>query len=123
MKKGVSAFQHVRLLKWCAEHEVRVVWNLLYTLLLIYFFVMWARFVLDLVRTFNRSWRPRGFVLVLVEGVYTVTDPLVRFFRRLVPPIRLGQVALDLGWSIAMLVVIVAKTVVSWLAAASAASA
>ena len=93
-----------------------VVWNLLYTLLLIYFFVMWARFVLDLVRTFNRSWRPKGFVLVLVEGVYTVTDPLVRFFRRLVPPIRLG-------WSIAMLVVIVAMTVVSWLAAASAASA
>ena len=100
-----------------------VVWNILYTLLLIYFFVMWARFVLDLVRTFNRSWRPKGFVLVLVEGVYTVTDPLVRFFRRLVPPIRLGQVALDLGWSIAMLVVIVAMTVVSWLAAASAASA
>ena len=28
-----------------------VVWNILYTLLLIYFFVMWARFVLDLVRT------------------------------------------------------------------------
>jgi YggT family protein len=94
-----------------------VVWNLVYTLLLIYFFAMWARFVLDLVRTFNRSWRPRGFVLVLVEAVYTVTDPLVKFFRRLIPPIRLGQVALDLGWSIAMLVVIIAMTVVSSLAA------
>ncbi|WP_353827951.1 YggT family protein [Agromyces sp. SYSU T0242] len=100
-----------------------VVWNLVYTLLLIYFFVMWARFVLDLVRTFNRSWRPRGFVLVLVEAVYTLTDPLVRFFRRLIPPIRLGQVALDLGWSVAMLVVIIAMTVVSWLAAGAAATA
>jgi YggT family protein len=96
-----------------------VVWNLVYTLLLIYFFAMWARFVLDLVRTFNRSWRPRGFVLVLVEAVYTVTDPLVKFFRRLIPPIRLGQVALDLGWSVAMLVVIIAMTVVSSLAAAA----
>ena len=28
-----------------------VVWSILSTLLLIYFFVMWARFVLDLVRT------------------------------------------------------------------------
>ncbi|MDF2573464.1 MAG: hypothetical protein K0S05_376 [Agromyces sp.] len=93
-----------------------VVWNILYTLLLIYFFVMWARFVLDLVRTFNRSWRPRGPWLVIVEAVYTVTDPLVRFFRRLVPPIRIGQVALDLGWSLAMLTVIIAMTVVSWLA-------
>lgn len=94
-----------------------VVWNIVYTLLLIYFFVMWGRFVLDLVRTFNRSWRPHGAWLVVVEAVYTVTDPLVRFFRRLVPPIRIGQVALDLGWSLAMLLVIVAMTLVSWLAA------
>ncbi len=94
-----------------------VIWNILYTLLLIYFFVMWARFVLDLVRTFNGSWRPHGGWLVAVEAVYTVTDPPVNFFRRLVPPIRIGQVALDLGWSLAMLLVIVAMTVVSWLAA------
>lgn len=93
-----------------------VVWNILYTLLLIYFFVMWARFVLDLIRAFNRSWRPRGLWLVIVEAVYTVTDPLVRFFRRLVPPIRIGQIALDLGWSLAMLTVIIGMTVVSWLA-------
>ena len=100
-----------------------LVWNIVYTILLVYFFVMWARFVLDLVRTFNRGWRPHGFMLVLVEGVYTVTDPLVRFFRRLVPPIRIGQVALDLAWSLAMLVVIIAMTVVSWLAASAAAAA
>ncbi|GAA1525078.1 YggT family protein [Agromyces terreus] len=94
-----------------------VVWGILYTLLVIYFFVMWARFVLDLIRTFNRSWRPQGGWLVVVEVVYSATDPLVRFFRRLIPPIRIGQVALDLGWSLAMLVVIMAMTVVSWLAA------
>ena len=51
-----------------------------------------------------------------------MTDPPVRFFRRLVPPIRIGQIALDLGWSLAMLLVIVAMTVVSWLAAGAAAS-
>ena len=98
-----------------------VVWNVIYTLLLIYFFVMWARFVLDLVRTFNRSWRPRGGWLVVVETIYSVTDPLVRFLRRLVQPIRIGQIELDLGWSLAMLVVIIAMTVVSWLAASAAA--
>ena len=99
-----------------------VVWNILYLLLLVYFFVMWGRFVLDLVRTFNRTRRPRGAWLVIVEAIYSVTDPPVRFFRRLVPPIRIGQVALDLGWSLAMLLVIVAMTVVSWLAAGAAAS-
>ncbi|MFK4729186.1 YggT family protein [Agromyces mediolanus] len=97
-----------------------VVWSILSTLLLIYFFVMWGRFVLDLVRTFNRSWRPRGGWLVVVEVVYTITDPLIKFFRRLVPPLRLGPVALDLAWSLAMLVVIVAMTVVSWLSQVTA---
>lgn len=96
-----------------------VIWGILYFLLLIYFFVMWARFVIDLVRTFNRSWRPRGGWLVVVEAVYTLTDPIVKFFRRIVPPIRIGQVSLDLGWSIAMLVVIVAMTIVQALAAAA----
>ncbi|MFE6966090.1 MULTISPECIES: YggT family protein [unclassified Agromyces] len=99
-----------------------VVWNLLYALLLIYFFVMWGRFVLDLVRAFNRSWRPKGFWLVVVEVVYSITDPPVKFFRRILPPIRIGQVALDLGWSLAMLVVILAMTIVSGLAAAAAAA-
>jgi ribosomal peptide maturation radical SAM protein 1 len=30
MKKGVSALHNVRLLKWCAELGVRVMWNLIY---------------------------------------------------------------------------------------------
>ncbi|QTX04900.1 YggT family protein [Agromyces archimandritae] len=94
-----------------------VVWGILYTLLLLYFFIMWARFIIDLVRTFNRSWRPRGGWLVAVEAVYTVTDPLVKLFRRIVPPIRIGQVSLDLGWTLAMLVVIVAMTIVQALSA------
>jgi len=32
MRKGVTAFQNVRLLKWCAEYGVRIHWNLLYGL-------------------------------------------------------------------------------------------
>lgn len=30
MRKGVTALQNVRLLKWCARYGVRVIWNLLY---------------------------------------------------------------------------------------------
>ncbi|MCA8948879.1 MAG: RiPP maturation radical SAM C-methyltransferase, partial [Planctomycetes bacterium] len=32
MRKGVTALQNVRLLKWCAELGIRVAWNLLYGL-------------------------------------------------------------------------------------------
>ena len=65
-------------------------------------FVLWAcvviliaRFVIDWVQMLARSWRPSGLVLVLCELVYTATDPPLRAIRRVIPPLRLGQVALD----------------------------
>ncbi|WP_344757162.1 YggT family protein [Leifsonella bigeumensis] len=75
--------------------------------MLVYFFVMWGRFVLDLARSFARDWRPKGFWLVLAELVFTLTDPPIRLVRRFVPSIRIGGGGLDFSWSIVMLVVIV----------------
>ena len=72
-----------------------------------YFLVLWGRFIVDLVRGVNRAWRPQGFLLVMVEFVYTLTDPPVRFFRRLVPPLRIGPIALDFGFTLTMLCCIV----------------
>ncbi|HEV7956408.1 MAG TPA: YggT family protein [Marisediminicola sp.] len=86
---------------------VAIIARIVYYLLLIYFFVMWARFILDLVRTFARSWRPHGFGLVLAESVYVITDPPIKFFRKLIPPLSLGPIAIDFGWSLTMLVVII----------------
>lgn len=41
---------------------------------------------------------------MLVELVYSITDPPIKMFRRVLPPIRLGQISLDLGWILTMLV-------------------
>ena len=86
---------------------VSIIATVVYYALLIYFFVLWARFVLDLVRVFARQWRPRGFGLVLAESTYVVTDPPIRFFRRVIPRVSMGPVAIDFGWSLTMLVVII----------------
>ncbi|MBX3103847.1 MAG: YggT family protein [Cryobacterium sp.] len=77
-----------------------------YVALLIYFFLLWARFLLDLARNFSRGWRPRGVALVLAEIVYTLTDPPIKLVRKLVPPIRVGAAALDFSWSIVMIAII-----------------
>ena len=69
----------------------------------LYTFVLWGRFVLDWVRVLNPRFRPRGAFLVLVELIYTVTDPPIRMFRKILPPIRLGQISLDLGWMLTLL--------------------
>lgn len=65
--------------------------------------VLWARFILDWVTVLARNFRPRGFMAVLAELVFTITDPPIRMFRKILPPIRLGQVAIDLGWFLTMI--------------------
>ena len=81
--------------------------SIAYYALLLFFLLMWARFVLDLAQSFSRGWRPRGALLVLAEITYTVTDPPIKAVRRVLPPVRLGSVALDFGWSLIMLAVVV----------------
>lgn len=68
----------------------------------IYTYVLWARFILEWVRVLNPRFRPRGVLLVLFELVFTLTDPPIKMFRRILPPIRLGQISLDLGWMVTM---------------------
>jgi YggT family protein len=94
---------------------VSLIATIAYYLLLLFFLLMWARFVLDLAQSFSRGWRPRGAVLVIAEIAYTVTDPPIRAVRKILPPVRLGSVALDFGWSLIMLAVIILMSVTSYL--------
>ena len=81
-------------------HAIGVV---LYVLLGIFIALLWIRFIVDWVQVFARSWEPRGVLLVILEGVYTVTDVPIMALRKVVPPLRLGSVALDLSFLIVML--------------------
>ena len=71
----------------------------------LFFAALICRLILDWIQVLAREWRPRGPVLVLAEGVYTVTDPPLKFLRRLIPPLSLGAVRLDLAFLVLMLAV------------------
>lgn len=63
-----------------------------------------ARVVVEMIQSFARSWEPRGVVLVLLEAIFTVTDPPIMAFRRVFKPLRLGGIALDLSPLIVLLI-------------------
>nr|WP_206697575.1 YggT family protein [Microbacterium aquimaris] len=86
-------------------------------MLLIYVFVLLGRLVLEWIPVFNREWRPRGFSLVVAELVYTITDPPIRLFRRFIPPLRVGAVAIDFGFALTMLVCFILLSVTRSIAA------
>ena len=81
-----------------------LVWDLLALVVLAFIVLLIVRLVLDWVQVFARDWRPRGIVLVIAEIVYTVTDPPIRAVRRVLPPLTIGQLRLDLGFMVVMLV-------------------
>lgn len=91
---------------------VSVIAGIVHLVLLIYIFVLFARLILDYIPLFNREWRPKGFGLVAAEAVYTVTDPPIRFFRRIIPPLRIGGLSLDFGFALTMFVVLILMAVV-----------
>ena len=47
---------------------ISVIGTVLYVALLLYFFALWARFILDLVQAFSESWRPRVPAIAHVDG-------------------------------------------------------
>jgi YggT family protein len=90
---------------------IRIIAAVLNTLLLLYVLVLLVRMVLDWIPIFNREWRPKGAGLVAAEVVYTATDPPLKLFRRFIPPLRVGQVAIDFGFALTMLLCLILLSV------------
>jgi len=81
--------------------------------LLVFFILLIARLVFDYVMMFARSWRPSGVAAVGLEVVYSVTDPPLKALRRVIPPLRLGNFSIDLGFMVLLFVVYVLMNVVN----------
>ena len=78
----------------------------------VYLVLLIGRMIHSWIQVYARSWSPRGVLLVIAEGVYSATDPPLRFLRRYIPSVRLGSVALDLSFMLLFLVVYVLWQVV-----------
>ena len=79
-----------------------IVGEILYVVVGIFIALLWIRFIVDWVQVFARSWTPRGVLLVVLEVVYSVTDPPIKALRRVIPPLRIGSFVLDLSFLIVL---------------------
>lgn len=77
---------------------MRLLFSVLYLGLLLFVILLLVRLVFSWVQQFARDWKPEGIVLVIAELTYTVTDPPLRTLRRLIPPLRIGAVSIDVSF-------------------------
>jgi YggT family protein len=84
---------------------VAVVGNVLELVLQLFRLFLIFRLIMEYVFLLARSFRPSGIVAVLLELAYSVTDPPLKALRRVLPPLRIGQFSLDLGFLVLFIVV------------------
>jgi YggT family protein len=86
---------------------VHIVKEVCFYALSVYLVLLIGRMIFSWIQVYARTWAPKGVLLVIAEGVYSATDPPLRFLRRYIPSVRLGSVALDLSFMLLFLVVYV----------------
>ena len=89
-----------------------IVGSVLMGLLSLYQLVLIVRAILSWVQALNPRWRPRGIFLVIAEGTYTLTDPPLRFLRKFIRPLRLGNIQLDIAFLVLFVLVILIMEIV-----------
>jgi YggT family protein len=88
-----------------------LVLSVLAWVLLAFFLMLVARFVLSLIVMFAPQWHPKGPLLLLFELIYSVTDPFLRPLRRILPPIGAGGIRIDLSMLMLFVLVTLAMSI------------
>ena len=91
-------------------------WQIVSSILLVFLILLFARFVVDWVMVLARSWRPSGFVAAGLEVVYATTDPPLKVIRKVIPPLNLGSIRLDLAFMVLLIAVYILRSITSGLA-------
>ncbi|MCV2491733.1 YggT family protein [Geodermatophilus sp. YIM 151500] len=91
-------------------------WQIVSSVLLVFLVLLFARFVADWVMVLSRNWRPSGLVAAGLEVVYTTTDPPLKAVRKVIPPLNLGSIRLDLGFMVLLIAVLFLRSITSSLA-------
>lgn len=87
------------------SQSVAAIGSVLSFLLWLFLITLIVRLVFDYVFLFARSWQPTGPVILLLEGVYSVTDPPLKALRRIIPPLRLGGISFDIAFIVLIILV------------------
>ena len=75
-----------------------------YFALYVFWILLIVRLIIGYVFMFQPSFRATGIVAAVLEVTYTVTDPPLKALRRVLPPLRIGNFSLDLGFIVVIIV-------------------
>ncbi|AGF72887.1 hypothetical protein A605_09425 [Corynebacterium halotolerans YIM 70093 = DSM 44683] len=92
--------------------SVTLLGTILYIVLRLFALILIARIVIEMIQSFSRNFQPPRWFIMVAEPLFVITDPPVKALRRVIPPLRLGNVALDLSVIVLFIVLSILTSVV-----------
>ncbi|WEV41594.1 YggT family protein [Bifidobacterium sp. ESL0682] len=86
--------------------------SILRWLLGLYGTVLFIRVLLDWLFVLAPRWRPGRVLGSIINVFYVLTDPPLRWLRRFIPPIRLGNMGLDVTPMVLWFVIAVLEVII-----------
>lgn len=90
-----------------------IIGQVLYLVLYFLLLLLIVRLALTYVLQYARRWRPGRGAAASLELVWTVTDPPLHALRRVIPPLRIGTVSIDIAFLALLLILYVLMRVVA----------
>ncbi|MGD7003235.1 YggT family protein [Corynebacterium halotolerans] len=85
---------------------------ILLILLRIYTLLLIARIVIEMIQSFSRNFQPPRWFYFIAEPIFMLTDPPVKMLRRVIPSMRMGNVALDISVIVLFFILMILQMVV-----------
>ena len=89
-----------------------IIGQIAYVVLYFFLLILLGRFVMSAVLAYGRRWHPGRGAAAALEVVWSVTDPALKPLRRVIPPLRIGTVSVDLSALVLLLILYVLMNVV-----------
>lgn len=86
--------------------------TVLFVILRIFVLLLIFRLVIEMIQSFSRNFQPPRWFAYIAEPIFVVTDPPVKALRRVIPPLRMGGVALDISVIVLFFIVMILQIVV-----------
>jgi YggT family protein len=81
-----------------------IIGQVIYLVLYFVFLSLLMRFLMSFVIQFARRWRPGRGASATLEVIWSVTDPPLHALRRVIPPLRVGTVSIDISLTLLLLI-------------------
>jgi len=91
---------------------VSLLGSAIYLVIRIFILVLIARIVIEMIQSFSRNFQPPRWFIYIAEPLFVITDPPVKALRRVIPPLRLGNVSLDMSVIVLFIILSVLRAIV-----------